>query len=200
MGGKIMEVEITRKQIVTIESVNENSYHDLLFTAGGKEYKISTKRRQYFDNVIQVGAEVKLNYAMSSFGKEYVFSAEQTGKHEVNKLIEAAKKMGVVPVDEIRKDGFKPQQPSGALQSTPTPIKPQSNTMTLIDWEIKDTRTRKSIERQKALEIAMEIGKSLLDAEIEVAKINQKTTSTSFTAEKVITTAKRFEKYLELGE
>jgi len=56
--------------------------------------------------------------------------------------------------------------------------------MTKGDWDEKDRRTRKSIERQKSLELA-----------VEVAKIKG-----SDTTEKIIATSKLFEKYLETGE
>lgn len=55
--------------------------------------------------------------------------------------------------------------------------------MTKEDWREKDKITRKSIERQKSLEMALKA--------LEVGAID---------GDKVIPTAKRFEQYLETGE
>ncbi len=55
--------------------------------------------------------------------------------------------------------------------------------MTKEDWREKDRTTRKSIERQKSLEMALKA--------LEVGAID---------VDKVIPTAKRFEQYLETGE
>jgi hypothetical protein len=55
--------------------------------------------------------------------------------------------------------------------------------MTKEDWQEKDRITRKSIERQKSLEMALKA--------LEVGAID---------ADKVIPTAKRFEQYLGTGE
>ncbi len=58
--------------------------------------------------------------------------------------------------------------------------------MTKEDWGEKDRITRKSIERQKSLELAVEIAK-LLGAE-------------KVTTEKILATARVFENYLESGK
>ncbi len=70
------EQKIIRTQIIGVKDVGQNSYGDLTFTdeAGG-EYKVSAKRKQYFEKVIVPGKAVQLNYAMSSFGKEYIYTA-----------------------------------------------------------------------------------------------------------------------------
>lgn len=60
--------------------------------------------------------------------------------------------------------------------------------MTKEDWDAKDQRTRKSIERQKALEIA----------EIWCGEFIK--TGTPVKTEELIKVAQRFEKYLETGE
>jgi hypothetical protein len=70
------EQAIIRTQIIVVGEVGTNTYGDLTFT--DKEsgaYKIGAKRKQYFEKVILPGMAVQLNYAMSSFGKEYVYSA-----------------------------------------------------------------------------------------------------------------------------
>lgn len=61
---------------------------------------------------------------------------------------------------------------------------PENEKMTKEDWDKRERKTRKSIERQKSLELA-----------VELAKIK----GTDDTA-KVIVTAARFEKYLDTGE
>ena len=60
--------------------------------------------------------------------------------------------------------------------------------MTKDDWADKDTRTRKSIERQTSLNDATLIA---------VAKIEK---GAEMTTDKVIEVSKRFEKYLDTGE
>ncbi len=193
-----MDVEIKRKEIIIVDSVSKNSYGDLIFSdKSGKEYKISNKRVQYFENVIQPNMGVELHYAISSFGKEYIYSAIQVKDTlpPVNPLVEAAKKMGTVPIDKIRVDGFKPQ--TDTPQSKSSPIKPQSNTSIPLSpknapqshqeseqdyWDKKNKATAKSIERQKSLELSITLAKR--DGDLT----------------QIITTAKRFEKYLETGE
>ncbi len=71
------QVEIIRKQTIAIDTVGENSYHDLTFTdKEGNSYKVSAKRVQYFQDVIISGQTVQLNYAKFK-GNEYVYSAEK---------------------------------------------------------------------------------------------------------------------------
>jgi len=73
-----MNAKITRTEIVIIDTVSHNSYNDLLFTdKSGKEYKIGAKRAPFFEKTIVANMGVELSYAMSSFGKEYVYSAKQ---------------------------------------------------------------------------------------------------------------------------
>ena len=69
---------IIRTQIIVVDVVGENSYGDLTFTdKEGTAYKIPVKRKQYFDKIIISDEAVQLNYAMSAFGKEYIYSAVQ---------------------------------------------------------------------------------------------------------------------------
>jgi hypothetical protein len=69
---------ITRNEIIVVDKVANNQYGDLTFTdKSGKSYKVSNKRVSYFKDVIVEGMAVQLNYAMSSFGKEYIYSAAQ---------------------------------------------------------------------------------------------------------------------------
>jgi hypothetical protein len=70
------EVEITKSKVVIVDTVGENQYRDMVFKdKEGNEYKISNKRIQYFKDAIKPDFVVQLDYAMSSFGKEYIFSA-----------------------------------------------------------------------------------------------------------------------------
>ncbi len=70
------EVIITRKQIVVVDTVGENSYKDLTFTdKEGNAYKISNKRVQYFKDKILPGRAVQLNFA-KAYDKEYIYSAD----------------------------------------------------------------------------------------------------------------------------
>jgi hypothetical protein len=115
-----MDLKIERYELITVQTAQPNQYGDLLVNG---TYKVGKKRSNLFD-VFQVGAEVKLGYA-SYLNKEYIATAEQTGKHEVNHLVEAAKNLGAVPVDDIRTDGYKP--PSGAPESKSTPVRQESD-------------------------------------------------------------------------
>lgn len=145
------EPKIERYETITVETTQKNQYGDLMVNG---TLKIGKKRSNLFD-VCQPGAEIKLGYA-SYMNKEYIATAEQTGKHIVpeDHLVKAAKEMGAVPVDEIRKDGFKPQPSPQDPQSKSTPL---PDKMTPELWDAKESRTRKSIERQKSLELVINL-------------------------------------------
>ena len=71
------EAQITKTVIVVVDTVGKNTYQDLVFTdKEGASYKISNKRVRYFDKTIVPNEAVELSYAMSSFGKEYIYSAK----------------------------------------------------------------------------------------------------------------------------
>ncbi len=71
-----MERQISREDIVVVDTVGSNSYGDILFTdKSGTEYKISNKRVKYFEGIIVAGKAVKLSFALSSRGTEYVQKA-----------------------------------------------------------------------------------------------------------------------------
>ncbi len=73
----MVETTITRTQIIVVDSVGENSYHDMTFRdKEGKDYKISVKRVQYFKEIILPNTAVQLNYA-KAYDKEYIYSAVQ---------------------------------------------------------------------------------------------------------------------------
>ncbi len=164
-----MDYKITKTETITVAEVGKNDYNDLTFKdTNGKDYKVSVKRKQHFENIIQPGAEVKLNWS-EAYGKPFIFSAEQTGVHivpEEGHLVKAAKEMGAVPVE--------PTPP----QSKPTPDK-----MTPELWDAKESRTRKSIERQKALELTLNL---VIADKIPLAEAS--------------TWVLKFERYLETGK
>jgi hypothetical protein len=179
-----METKITRYETVNVTSTQKDPYGNLIVNG---TLKVGKKREPLFD-VFQPGAEVKIGYA-SYMNKDYIATAEQTGKHE-NHLVQAAIKAGAVPLTENPTLEKPVQQTPDAPKSNSTPIKPQSSTSLPPTpkneqdyWDEKNKITRKSIERQKALELGIgwQLGgksdfKTLLDC------------------------AKRFEKYLETGE
>jgi len=97
------EQTIIRTQIIGVKDVGQNSYGDLTFTDEvGAEYKVSAKRKQYFEKVIIPGRAVLLHYAMSSFGKEYIYKAATVGGD-------------AIPA---------PSQPPAASSVSPLPVKP----------------------------------------------------------------------------
>ena len=133
------DVTITRKTTVKVDEVGENDFGDLTFsdTKGGR-YKIKDTRKSYFTDVIKVGRRVQLNWAEYK-GNEYVYSA--------------------VAVEDNPPVALKT-----ALVAKPDVVKPVVGTgesdkegMTKGDWEEKDRKTRKSIERQVALGEAVKL-------------------------------------------
>jgi len=83
---------VTRYAVFTVGETNQNEYGDLIVKdTQGNEYKIGNKRAKLFD-IFQVGAEVKVGYAVY-MQKEYIASAEQTGKHMAE--VETVEKTGV---------------------------------------------------------------------------------------------------------
>ena len=90
------KVEITRHQDIVVASVQANSFGDLEFTdTEGGNYKIGAKRVSYFKDVLISDRAVRLNYVMSSFGKEYIYNAIPA-----EQLVRAKE-----PVPEIPKTG-----------------------------------------------------------------------------------------------
>jgi len=72
--------QITRYEVFIVSNAIKNNYGDLIVTdTKGTERKIGNKRSHLFD-VFRVGAEVKVGYAVY-MEREYIASAEQTGKH-----------------------------------------------------------------------------------------------------------------------
>ena len=76
----IQKPQITRYEVLTVAGAIKNNYGDLIVTdTKGTEHKIGNKRSRLFE-VFQAGAEVKVGYAVY-MEREYIASAEQTGKH-----------------------------------------------------------------------------------------------------------------------
>jgi len=122
-----METKIVRYETIIVTDVRENSYGDLVVNGG---IKVNKKRSNLF-SVFQVGAEVKLGYG-NYMDKDYVATAEQTGKHIV--------KADPTPDDLAKayKEAVKelPKPTQEAPQSKSSPVNPQSNTMTPSGQEI----------------------------------------------------------------
>jgi hypothetical protein len=98
------EPKIERYEVITVETISENKYGDTVING---RITISKNRQKIID-VFQPGAEVKVGFVKSAKGTEYPGTAEQTGAEKEGHLVKAAKAAGAVPVDEIRKDGYKP--------------------------------------------------------------------------------------------
>ena len=164
------EQAIIRTQIVIVGEVGTNTYSDLTFTdkAGGA-YKIGAKRKSYFEKVIVPGSAVQLSYAMSSFGKEYIYGAVQVKDNLPPPTTPPPMTHPTAPAIPKLEPEVKPPKPEQVTGKT--------------DWAEKDRITRKSIERQTSLNAAIELGKAM-----GVTPLN---------SSQVIATAKLFEAYLE---
>ena len=164
------EQAIIRTQVIVVGEVGTNTYGDLTFTdKEGGAYKVSAKRKPYFDKVIVPGMAVQLSYAMSSFGKEYVYGAVQ---------VKDNLPPPTTPPPMTHPDA--PAIPKPEIKGVPLNLE---HGMGKSDWAEKDRITRKSIERQTSLNAAIELGKALGIAPL--------------TSSQVIATAKLFEAYLE---
>lgn len=72
------EVTFTKQPVICVDTVSKNPYGDLEWTdKDGGKYKIPSKRAIHFEKTIVPDMWVQLSYAMSSFGKEYIYSAVQ---------------------------------------------------------------------------------------------------------------------------
>jgi len=94
------EIKITREQITVVDKVDKNSYGDLVFTdKEGVKYKIGNKRIQYFEKAILPDTTIKLSFATSSFGKEYIYRADKVSDElakqaHQSSLVKEAVKLG----------------------------------------------------------------------------------------------------------
>ena len=95
--------QITRYEVFTVSEATKNNYGDLIVTdTQANEHKIGNKRSHLFE-VFQVGAEVKVGYAVY-MEKEYIASAQQTGAHipEVKKVEEAGAQVAKVSISDVK--------------------------------------------------------------------------------------------------
>ena len=116
------KVTITRKHVIVVDTVGENSYKDMTFKdKEGNDYKISNERVQYFEGKIVAGQAVQLNYAMSSFGKEFIYSAEL-----IKDKLPSPVRVETVPVPGVE---IPPQPPKPPPSPAPKPIAGQEEGM-----------------------------------------------------------------------
>ena len=172
------EVTITRTAIIVVDEVGTNTYGDLTFTdKAGAKYEVGNTRKRYFEKTIVPGAAVQLNYTSNphKVNTEYIYNAELVK----DKLPPEVKPSKVQLEDKHLEGGAK--DPPTKTEATGTGIA-HKDKMTIDDWAEKDRITRKSIERQTALNNAVEVAK-LIGAD-------------KVTSEKIIATARRFEAYL----
>jgi len=95
--------QITRYEVFAVSEATKNNYGDLIVTdTQGTERKIGNKRNRLFE-VFQPGSEVKVGYAVY-MEREYIASAEQTGKHipEVEKVEEAGAQVAKVSISDVK--------------------------------------------------------------------------------------------------
>ena len=124
--GKFKEPEITRSEVVVVDSKELNDYGDLIFKdKGGNSHKISNKRADALSRFIVEGKAVELNYS-EYMNKEYIYTA---------RLVEDA-------------------LPEPIFGAPGKESKPSEGKMSKEDWEEKERRTRQSIERQTSIKIS----------------------------------------------
>jgi hypothetical protein len=142
-------------------------------------YKNEKNGKTWYSHKIKGGS----GYCNES--KEVVFHSEIDADNPVetkdSPLVKAALNMGaekvVQPSPDATKSNSKPITPPVGTSTPPNPKNEQDY------WDEKNKNTRKSIERQKALEIA---------ASLQIEQTNH--------PDKIIMVAKKFERYLETGE
>ena len=99
--------QITRYAVFTVSEANPNEYGDLIVKdIKGNEYKVGVKRQRLFE-AFQVGAEVKVGYAVY-MEKEYIATAEQTGTHipEVKEVESSGVKVASVSVTDTKNRSY----------------------------------------------------------------------------------------------
>ena len=122
-------------KIITVASYRKDDYGNMhIKDSEGNEHKVGAKRSQLFP-FIEQSVGHEIKLKYKEYqGKEYIAEVEPSN---VPAVVKEAIKQGAVIVEER---------------------------MTKEDWDAKDLRTRKSIERQKALEIANEYVKNKIIA------------------------------------
>ena len=120
-------------KIITVASYRKDDYGNMhVKDSEGNEHKVGAKRSQLFP-FIEQSVGHEIKLKYKEYqGKEYIAEVEPANAPAV---VKEAVKQGAVIVEEK---------------------------MTKDDWDAKDLRTRKSIERQKALEIAERWGEAII--------------------------------------
>jgi len=90
----------------------------------------------------------------------------------------------ILPLDETPAPQVAPENKEPPLVTEAKKLNKEAGEMTKEDWAIKAALTRKSIERQKSLELAIQSMSSLGE----------------FEPENIIKQAQRFERYIEAGK
>lgn len=170
-----MEYKITKSETITVKEVGHNDYNDLTFKdTTGKDYKISVKRKSHFENLIIVGATLKINWS-EAYNKPFIYTVEKLDQQNAPQPIPDAPQSKSTPIKPPTSHLVQAAEKLGAVPLTKEEQEKEY-------WDKKNKITQKSIERQKALEMAV----SLSNAQPK--------------NDNIIEWAKRFEKYLETGE
>jgi hypothetical protein len=126
--------EIVRTEDIVVSSTSKDKYDNMVVTSkGGKEYKVSAKRSRLFD-LFKENQAVHLEYG-SYMDKEYIANAKPM--------------QDVLPAQPANQ----PKEPMKVIQQKASPD------MSKDEWNERDRKTRRSIERQKSLELAVEFAK-----------------------------------------
>jgi len=164
-----------------VDHTEGNDYGDLTVTSKtGKVYKIN-KKHSRLHAIFQPDAEVIVGWA-SYLNRDYIAVA-----HPADQFPE-----GYTVEEETLTQQKTP--PSGTLPSKPQQAKGEDKSkvvrenMSKDDWAEKNRVTRKSIERQTALNCAVEFAKILM------------TVKPGIKTEQIVATARVFETYLETGQ
>lgn len=127
---------------------------------------------------------LKAKWGLISYGA--ILELKQDAKYNVTDIIPGSEnlkepvKPEPAPLDKDTQEEIKKAYEEATQKTSQS--KSTSDKMSKDDWDEKDKRTRKSIERQKALELSVNYSPD------------------NYTLEDMIKSAKRFEKYLEIGD
>ena len=140
-----MEYKITKSETITVKEVGHNDYNDLTFKdTTGKDYKISVKRKSHFENLIIVGATIKINWS-EAYNKPFIYTVEKLDQQNV------------------------PQPTPDALQSKSTPLTSQTSHLVQAAEKLGAVRA----DNEKVRSMALAYAKDLACAgKIQVTQIN----------------------------
>ena len=173
--------------IVVKETRLDNFGNLTVIDEGGAETKVNAKH-SHLHSLFEKGVAVSLtwkHYDVRGKQGEYVDDAKLVAEE-----LQPTRKPEMLPEHKkVIAEAVKPkplEEHAKVLEkAAETKLGESTGGMSKDDWAEKGRITRKSIERQKSLELAVEVGK-LFGVE-------------KSTTEKIIATAKRFEGYLETG-